>query len=106
MTTMNNPYPLPEKISPTLLRVISYWESLKRGNNNMPFWDDVNLSVLPDLTDRLLLIDVFVNPELSLSQTLSGWQLIENQAILLWDEGSLQTYWLDSRRSAPVAGNA
>jgi len=24
---------------------------------------------------------------LSLSQTLSGWQLIENQAILLWDEG-------------------
>ena len=63
MTTMNNPYPLPEKISPTLLRVISYWESLKRGDNNMPFWDDVNLSVLPDLTDRLLLIDVFANPE-------------------------------------------
>jgi hypothetical protein len=33
---------------------------------------------------------------------LSGWQLIENQAILLWDEGSLQTYWLDGCRSAPV----
>jgi hypothetical protein len=30
--------------------------------------------------------------------------LIKNQAILLWDEGSLQTYWLDGRRSAPVAG--
>ena len=43
---------------------------------------------------------------LSLPQTLSGWQLIENQAILSWDEGSLQTYWLDARRSAPVAGNA
>src|ERR1035441_630922 len=43
---------------------------------------------------------------LSLSLTSSGWQLIENQAILLWDEGSLQTYWLDDRRSAPVAGNA
>jgi hypothetical protein len=27
--------------------------------------------------------------DLSLSQTVSGWQLIENQAILLWDEGSL-----------------
>jgi putative transposase len=26
---------------------------------------------------------------LSLSQTLSGWLLIENQAILVWDEGSL-----------------
>jgi hypothetical protein len=43
---------------------------------------------------------------LSLSQTSSGWQLIENQAILLWDEGSLQTYWLDNHRFAPVAGNA
>ncbi len=42
----------------------------------------------------------------SLSQTLSGWQLIENQAILSWDEGSWQTYWLDARRSAPIAGNA
>jgi hypothetical protein len=29
----------------------------------MPFWDDVNLSALPELKERLLLIDVFVNPE-------------------------------------------
>jgi hypothetical protein len=29
----------------------------------MPFWDDVKLSVLPDLSGRLMLIDVFANPE-------------------------------------------
>ncbi len=63
MTAMDNPYPLPAEMSPTLLRVFSYWESLKRGDNNMPFWDDVKLSTLPDLTDQLLLIDVFANPE-------------------------------------------
>ena len=33
----------------------------------------------------------------SLSQTLCGWRLIENQAILSRDEGSLQTYWLGGR---------
>jgi hypothetical protein len=44
--------------------------------------------------------------QLSLSQTSSGWQLIENQAILLWNEGSLQTYWLDGRRSDAVEGSA
>jgi hypothetical protein len=33
----------------------------------------------------------------ALSQTLCGWQLIENQAILSRDEGSLQTYWLGGR---------
>jgi hypothetical protein len=41
---------------------------------------------------------------LSLSQTSSGWQLIENQLILLWDVGCLQTYWADGHRSVPVAG--
>jgi hypothetical protein len=43
---------------------------------------------------------------LSLSQTLSDWQLIENRAILLCDEGSLQAHWLDGYRSDPVEGNA
>jgi hypothetical protein len=44
-----------------------------------------------------------VRPSLSLSQTLSGWQLIENRAMLLCHEGSLQAYWLDGRRSDPLA---
>ena len=57
---------------------------------------------------RLRAVALFGNSliRLSLSQTLSGWQLIENRAILLRDEGSLQTYWLDGRRPAPVAGDA
>ena len=29
----------------------------------MPFWDDVKLSSLPDLAERLMLIDVFENPQ-------------------------------------------
>jgi hypothetical protein len=29
----------------------------------MAFWDDARLSDLPDLSDRLLLIDVFQRPE-------------------------------------------
>ncbi len=28
----------------------------------MPFWDDVNLSMLPDLSGRLMLIEVFDKP--------------------------------------------
>jgi nucleotide-binding universal stress UspA family protein len=33
---------------------------------------------------------------------LSGWQLIGNQAVLVRDEGSLQTYWLDGSRVQSV----
>ena len=60
---MDNPFPLPDKLSPNLQRVFSYWESLERGETNMPFWDDVKLSALPDLADRLLLLDVQADPE-------------------------------------------
>jgi hypothetical protein len=28
----------------------------------MPFWDDVNLSALPDLSNRLMLIESFADP--------------------------------------------
>jgi hypothetical protein len=63
MTRTDNPYPLSTELSATLLRVYAYWAGLRRGANDMPFWDDVTLSALPDLTDRLLLIDVFEKPE-------------------------------------------
>jgi hypothetical protein len=59
----DNPYPLPERLTPTLQRVFDYWDDLKRGGNEMPFWDDIKPTALPDITDRLLLIDVFAEPE-------------------------------------------
>jgi hypothetical protein len=56
------PYAVPNKIEPNLARVMAYWESLKRSKNDMPFWDDVNLFVLPDLSDKLMLVDLFEEP--------------------------------------------
>ena len=57
------PFAMPRTIAPDLARVRAYWESLKRGANDMPFWDDVKISSLPDLSDRLLLVDVFAKPQ-------------------------------------------
>lgn len=57
------PFPLPNKLERDLARVLSYWEGLERADNDMPFWDDVKLSALPELADSLLLIDAFVLPE-------------------------------------------
>lgn len=56
------PYELPRKLEPDLARVLAYWEGLRRAENNMPFWDDVNLSALPDILPRLMLFDVFERP--------------------------------------------
>jgi len=62
MNTSPLPFKPPAKLPPGLSRLRDYWESLKRGENNMPFWDDVKLSSLPDLSDCLMLIDAFENP--------------------------------------------
>jgi hypothetical protein len=63
MTKAASPFALPATLSSDLGRVRDYWESLKRGENNMPFWDDVKLSSLPDLADRLMLVDAFQRPQ-------------------------------------------
>lgn len=60
---MSHPYAVPSHLTPDLARVQAYWQGLLRGAATMPFSDDVDLSDLPDLADRLLLIDVFQNPE-------------------------------------------
>lgn len=70
------PYSVPKKIEPRLARVLAYWESLKRAENNMPFWDDVTTSSLPDLADRLMLIKAFAKPERFRLQSV-GQQLID-----------------------------
>jgi hypothetical protein len=63
MKSIPLPFAIPEKLPLGLRRVLDYWESLKRGENSMPFWDDVKLTSLPDLSDRLMLVDAFETPQ-------------------------------------------
>jgi hypothetical protein len=60
---MTHPYAVPNRLSPDLVRVQAYWRGLLRGNAEVPFWDDAKLSDLPDLTDCMVLIDVFDRPQ-------------------------------------------
>jgi hypothetical protein len=60
---MKHPYALPAHLSADLGRVRDYWKGLLRGAATMPFWDDAKLSDLPELADRLFLLDSFEQPE-------------------------------------------
>ena len=60
--TGSTPFPLPTQMSAHLTRVKQYWEGLKRAENAIPFWDDVNPSALPELENALMLIEVFERP--------------------------------------------
>ncbi|HMM14379.1 MAG TPA: hypothetical protein PKA57_07085 [Parvibaculum sp.] len=64
MTHPASPYALPATIEADLAEVHTYWQSLIRGQaSDMPYWDDVKLSALPRLEDRMMLIGVFEKPE-------------------------------------------
>jgi hypothetical protein len=56
------PFSVPKTINPDLARVHNSWKSLKRGDADMPFWDDFKTSSLPELADRLMLVDVVDMP--------------------------------------------
>ena len=63
MTEPAHPFAVPPTLPQGLDYVRGYWEGLRRAGNEMPFWDDVNLSALPDLAGRLMLIDVYEGPQ-------------------------------------------
>jgi hypothetical protein len=63
MTRPGNPFPLPVSLSGELARVHAKWEDLRRAGNSIPFSDDLNPSAMSAERGRLLLLDVFDNPE-------------------------------------------
>jgi hypothetical protein len=63
MTGSKHPFAVPATLPQSFDDVRNYWQDLRRAGNEMPFWDDVNLSALPDLSDRMILIDVFEAPQ-------------------------------------------
>ncbi len=56
------PFALPRKLDPQLAPVLAYWQGLRRGGAELPFWDDMNPSALPGQSGRLMLIEVFDKP--------------------------------------------
>jgi hypothetical protein len=63
MAGPTQPFPLPQKLPTALARLHRYWIDLRRGDNDIPFSDDVNPSALADLSNNLMLMDVFEYPQ-------------------------------------------
>jgi len=61
--THTEDYLVPPILEPGLAQVRDYWEGLKRGGNNIPFWDDVKISQGAPLAREMMLIEVFDDPQ-------------------------------------------
>jgi hypothetical protein len=62
MTTDGGTFLLPDQLEPDLDRVQAYWNSLKRGDNDIPFWDDVKFSMQARLARDVMVIETFEDP--------------------------------------------
>jgi len=58
-----NPLPLPDRLDQKLQAIHALWQGLKRGENDVPFADDLALSALGKLPARSFLVKVFTLPE-------------------------------------------
>jgi hypothetical protein len=63
MTRAVNTFLVPDTLEPDLNRVRAYWDGLKRGGNDIPFWDDVKFSLRARLAREAVLMEVFENPQ-------------------------------------------
>ena len=62
MTSEGGTFLLPDRLEPDLERVHAYWNGLKRGENDIPFWDDVKFSMQARLARDVMVIEAFENP--------------------------------------------
>lgn len=58
------PFALPPALEGDLAQVHDHWRGLIRGKaSDMPYWDDVDLSRLPALSGRMMLVAAMAKPE-------------------------------------------
>lgn len=58
-----NPFPIPGSPDPDLQLIVALWKRLRRGENDMPFGDDLKFPDLSSLSARSFVLSVFVSPE-------------------------------------------
>jgi hypothetical protein len=62
MTDGADAYSIPARFEAELVSIYESWRATRRGDNDMPFSDDVNLPSLGSGANDAALIDVFENP--------------------------------------------
>jgi hypothetical protein len=61
--SMDQPFTVPDFVGAQFAVLRGYWNSLRRGNADMPFADDFSLAALGKMSANCTLLHVFQNPQ-------------------------------------------
>lgn len=61
--SMDHPFAMPDSVSAQFAALRGYWNSLRRGNADIPFSDDFSPAALRKMAANLALLHVFKNPQ-------------------------------------------
>ncbi len=61
--TQAAPFAVDGPLAPPLARLLAYWEGLKRGQAEIPFWDDLSEVKIEASGAETFILDVFSQPE-------------------------------------------
>ena len=57
------PFMLPSTVDRHLDDVVTFWNELRRGENEIPFWDDLHPAALPRKSAMIMILDAFERPQ-------------------------------------------
>jgi hypothetical protein len=63
MAAPHTPFDITGPIGRRLDAVLTYWQDLRRGEAEIPFWDDLSMPAVRRLCGDVFLLDVFAQPE-------------------------------------------
>jgi hypothetical protein len=61
--TQAAPFAVDGPLAPPLARLLTYWEGLRRGQAEIPFWDDLSEVKIEASGAETFILDVFSRPE-------------------------------------------
>ena len=61
--TQTAPFAVDGPLAPPLARLLTYWEGLRRGQAEIPFWDDLSEIKIEASGAETFILDVFSRPE-------------------------------------------
>ena len=61
--TQTAPFAVDGALAPPLARLLAYWEGLRRGQAEIPFWDDLSEVKIEASGAQTFILDVFSRPE-------------------------------------------